>query len=76
MPCACGSKKKQFAVVTQGGDGRQVYASSDKGLAVKVSARYPGSVVKDPAGTIVHTQAAPASAVKASGSGDPKERAE
>jgi hypothetical protein len=76
MPCACGKKKQQFAVVTQGGAGRQVYASSDKGLAVKVAARYPGSVVKDPDGTIVHTQAAPAPAVKASGSGDPKELAE
>jgi len=76
MPCACGQKKKQFAVVTQGGDGRQVYASSDKGLAVKVAARYPGSVVKDPDGNVVHTQAAPVSTVKASGSGDPKERAE
>lgn len=76
MPCACGKKKAQFAVITQGGSGRQVYASSDKGLAVKVSGRYPGSVVKDPDGTVVHTQPATAPAVKPGGSGSPHERAE
>lgn len=76
MPCACNKKKQQFAVVTQGGKGRQVYASSDKSLAVKVAARYPGSVVKDPEGSVVHTQRAPTPAVKAGGSGAPNEGAE
>lgn len=76
MPCSCQKKRDQFAVVTQNGEGRQVYASSDKGLAVKVAARYPGSVVKDKDGTVVHTQKAPAATAKGVGAGAPNERAE
>jgi hypothetical protein len=62
MPCSCQQKKEQFGVVTNGGTGRQVYASSDKALAVKVSVRYPGSVVKDGSGTVVHRNDPPATA--------------
>lgn len=76
MPCSCSKKKEQFAVITQNGDGRQVYASSDKGLAVKVAGRYPNSVVKDAKGTVVHRQEQPAATARSAGSGAPKEGAE
>ncbi|UJV42977.1 hypothetical protein [Streptomyces sp. AMCC400023] len=66
MGCACGKKKEQFAVITADGNGRQVYASTDKNLAVKVSARYVGSVVKDKDGTVVHRNTPPPAAPAAS----------
>jgi len=73
MPCSCQKAKTQFAVVTNDGNGRQVYASSDVNLAKKVAVRYPGSVVKDKDGVIVHRQTAPAAST---GTGKPNETAE
>ncbi|MFM9590718.1 hypothetical protein ACKI16_29450 [Streptomyces scabiei] len=60
MGCACNKKKEQFVVMVGAGNGRQVYASADKSLAVKVSGKYPGSVVKDAKGDVVHRNTPPA----------------
>ncbi|MXM67059.1 hypothetical protein GR925_27420 [Streptomyces sp. HUCO-GS316] len=75
MPCSCQKKREQFAVVTAEGKGRQVYQNPDKNLAIKIAKKYPQSVVKDPAGTVVFRQSAE-TATASTGTGDPREKAE
>ncbi|MFJ5037951.1 hypothetical protein [Streptomyces parvulus] len=56
MACGCQKKKaEQFQVVTQAGKGRAVFSTPTKATAVAVSQKYPGSVVKDGTGGVVHT---------------------
>ncbi|MEZ7005837.1 hypothetical protein [Streptomyces sp. AD55] len=46
MGCACNRGREQFEVVRDGGTGRVVFRTANRGTALGVQGRYPGSVVR------------------------------